>query len=79
MNTKSSVYHVADIMKRTEKSQADYDNLRRAISALEEVMTYALASSVNLFLFCSVTDFFVPCLVLVIAVIIIAAAISNVL
>jgi len=42
MNAKLLKCHVADIMKRTEKSQPDYDNLRRAISALEEVMTYAL-------------------------------------
>lgn len=33
-----------DIMKRTEKSQPDHDNLRRAISALEEVTTYGHVS-----------------------------------
>jgi len=32
---------IVDIMKRTEKSQPDHENLRRAICALEEVMTYA--------------------------------------
>jgi len=31
-------------MKRTDKSQADYENLHRAICALEEVMTYVHAS-----------------------------------
>jgi len=31
-------------MKRTEKSQPDHDNLRRAISALEEVTTYGHVS-----------------------------------
>jgi len=31
-------------MKRTEKSQPDHENLHRAISALEEVMTYVLVT-----------------------------------
>jgi len=37
-------YVTVDIMKRTERSQPDHDNLCRAISALEEVMTYAVVT-----------------------------------
>jgi len=46
---------VVDIMKRTDKSQPDHENLRLAISALEEVMTYGYASSV----LCSFINLFV--------------------
>jgi len=45
------MFYIVDIMKRTEKSQPDHENVRHAICALEEVMTLACLIYSHLFHF----------------------------